>query len=1169
MTRSNRNLTASPLAAFFAAWLAFLASAALAQQPAADSDADRQQQAAEGLERLRESVLKPMRDRVEEPESTYKFNTGVSDYTSKVATWLEGTQPFGKGALGELWDSVRTTNMDNYKKFAESNAEDAVRRMENSVANQQKRVDDLAARRRQLDDSARQHQQRGDELRRQRDRLAHQASERGASGIKSVERRLETLAEQRRQAVAKGDAFRQQLAELKAEEAKTELLARKRQLARSQRELASLQRAEKIGNGLWYANVLMSAYDACEYEANRARAEGRQISKTGQTVRFLKNVSGITAVSSLKDSVELAHLERLVEKLEEYNEMGLDLEDSHVWDRAAGFARRAAIREGIYGGSELMPVVGDLLSVKEGADAWHDMRAEAAVTLATTTDNENRGRLMAFDAVLRLEGHADRVNENAQRTRAAIDVLRRLDERLRGSLDAAREAREAVARAAMAAERQQEALDAARNAPAAELLTPSAVAGLGELVAKVTQAAKEHLVAIRRARGEHQAGKLTDEGVATNHRFIADLMGNTLIDYRDALGKEAQLQALGCNAQPNQDLPQLVEQAEAAKKRIDQLAGGGQELLDAYVRQADALRRMLSEFDESKQVVLRSYSELDRTLDSMDARLSARLDAARARAMGVPLERREADRLIENAAGLAHTAAELRALDRFTRLPAAPDLAAAHALGRQAADALKRLEGPIAAMKTAVEQAQAELDQLAALGKPRTQLQMDDLNAIVRRAPPPPDADLLNLRPRELAARMQNFSTEGPNRVFLSDDFHGFTAHSGQSPDFDFDKPAQLFVPGGHHKIVEQGTTRVWYDKNQNGKQDPDEPWREEPYWIAYNATVTATYNGWSLDRKTGYCHNSLVGLQASLKPSQTEHGGSRWDASSITLAPADQAYGGIQTYTSRTPDGAEHHTESARAGALYGPFHVWLNVSVRAQCGWLPADSTTPEYTPAKYIANWEEIDRRVAFYKTGRETVARQLLENMLQPARPYVEFSRARFHMAAEHLLPKPLSGFAPRGGSQDDRDWLALDSWTSFEKREKLPEGPSWARVESYSVHVWACLPDVVGTHSWQDALDQADKRGGTMPQNGTAFSVNIPESRAMRALRWAKEPLRPKGRNAAGPVYYSMQERISFSLDNCHAYVDGNGSNLGGPNLRTAELAQQVADIIRQARGGKQ
>ncbi len=91
----------------------------------------------------------------------------------------------------------------------------------------------------------------------------------------------------------------------------------------------------------------------------------------------------------------------------------------------------------------------------------------------------------------------------------------------------------------------------------------------------------------------------------------------------------------------------------------------------------------------------------------------------------------------------------------------------------------------------------------------------------------------------------------------------------------------------------------------------------------------------------------------------------------------------------------------------------------------------------------------------------------------------------------------------------------------------------------------------------------------MPQNGTAFSANIPESRAMRALRWAKEPLRPKGRNAAGPVYYSMQERISFSLDNCHAYVDGNGSNLGGPNLRTAELAQQVADIIRQARGGKQ
>ncbi|MDZ7619960.1 MAG: hypothetical protein U1E05_23415, partial [Patescibacteria group bacterium] len=324
MKQSQRNLTVSRLAAVFAAWLAYVAPVVLAQQPPSDPDSTRRQQAAEGIQRFRDSELKQLRDRVEEPESTYKFNTGVGDYTSKVATWLESTQPAGKGALADLWDTVRTTNMDTYKKFAETNAVDAIDRMENAVANQKQRVDDLAARRRQLDAAARQHQQRGDELLRQRDRLAHQASERGASGIKSVERRLETLAEQRRQALAKGDSFRQQLAEVKADEAKTELLTRKKQLARSQRELASLQRAEKIGNGLWYANVLMSAYDACEYEANRARVEGRQISKTQQTVRFLKNVSGITAVSSLKDSVELAHLERLVEKLDEYNEMDLE-----------------------------------------------------------------------------------------------------------------------------------------------------------------------------------------------------------------------------------------------------------------------------------------------------------------------------------------------------------------------------------------------------------------------------------------------------------------------------------------------------------------------------------------------------------------------------------------------------------------------------------------------------------------------------------------------------------------------------------------------------------------------------------------------------------------------------------------------------------------------------
>ena len=451
--------------------------------------------------------------------------------------------------------------------------------------------------------------------------------------------------------------------------------------------------------------------------------------------------------------------------------------------------------------------------------------------------------------------------------------------------------------------------------------------------------------------------------------------------------------------------------------------------------------------------------------------------------------------------------------------------------------------------------------------KHKASLQMDDLGSIVRRPGQAIGGDLLNVRPAEIVERMQNYKTGGQKIAFLTDDFHGFVPNKGQSSEFDFDKPARLYVPGNHFKVVEQGTVRVWYDRNQNGRQDADEPWRQEPYWIAYGVTEGATFGSWSLDRKTGYCRTTMVGLQAPLKPSQTEYGGSRWDARSIGLGAADLAYCGIQTFTSKAPDGTVHHSDSARAAAAYGPFHAWANVSVHAQCGWLPVTHESPDYSPSDYIADWDELDRRIAFYKTGREKVACQIVENMLETARPYVEFSRARFHMTAEHLVPERLPGFAPTGGSKDDREWMALDSWTAFEKREQLQIGTgTFTRLESYSIHIWSSEPSVGGSESWHDAMRKADARGSALTGRWQAIPAAIPESRKLVAGRDASKPWNPKGSNAPGPLYYTLQERIHFALDNCHVSISATGFRLASPNLRTAEIAQQVADTIRRSRG---
>ncbi len=423
----------------------------------------------------------------------------------------------------------------------------------------------------------------------------------------------------------------------------------------------------------------------------------------------------------------------------------------------------------------------------------------------------------------------------------------------------------------------------------------------------------------------------------------------------------------------------------------------------------------------------------------------------------------------------------------------------------------------------------------------------------------------------ELAERLQNRRIdENGHTFFQMPDFVGLKVKPFQKASqaetekyWESEYLTEPWIYGGMYRIVKQGTARVWYDENQNGEQDAGEGFREEPYWIWYEVFPRAGFHGWQLSReKPECCYHALGYVDRVRKDRNSGEDSTRNRSERIHIRGTEEAYAVTQTSTT---SGISH--ERYFVAATCGAFDLGAHIDVQCQIGRYTFPFGNEHELILKcweYVEQADEIQKEIAFYATGREDIAKEIVEAMTDAAKGYIDYSRGTFLFTIEDRFELP--GFSWPYPEKDEA-WLRQEmNRTAHQEKDVHNGGATYKQKHTYGYSV-RCYEADVSTTKWDDVLTDVMERVDEKPSNTeTSIQVNIPGADEVMATRNKPKSWIPTNHGQRGVPFYTIQEAIEFRIDNVLVHVHGYGIRLTERQIATEKIAQELARRIIAAKG---
>ena len=1081
------------------------------------------------------------------PDTVFQFNTGLDKPKAVAGSLNKIISPEAQDLADVDLDSFHAVQVENAETRLNQQFEEKgkIRREQTQKIDQKhKRYEKLET---EISANQAKAQQRLDAA------LEQKAQRQGKSSAK-----LDAEIKQQSRRVNKATVKQQQVSVKKAELGKSRSTAKylkiRQEIAATKSKLAAMekamQRKAKFDKGSAILGVVLTAISSEMEENALAQQEGRQPLAANKVINFAKNISGYSTIKGVMDNVEMAKMEAMVSTMEFFEANGFDLDDPETqklaMQRAEDAARRAVARTAIYEGAKLAPVVSDLVSIKEGFDAAGEAYVASEEAAYITAGNEQAQFQTSLRGAVNIEAKVRQMEAIAERTRVLTSSLGKLKGQLLTMEQNAEANRDQVGQAVKLLNSYNLQAEAIRNpAVSAELEPANIDALLGRLKA-VKDSADQQVGNMQRVKAEHQSGQLTAQGVATQARFIGDLLQPAIADHAALQPVLTRIESLGRGSEVAAQVPATIEFLHQAKAVMQQQGERSNQLYELYRDQAVTLEQLAKQFQELRGEMPRflAYVQSSKNLeDPHQDKIRAALD----RANNADIDQTALRRVIDDARGLRNSAGLVGALASLDKVPQTIDAAKVDALVQRAQQAWAKLSDQELVAAQSLQNAQNLLNQLVALARNAKPVKVGDTK---------PDEALDRPRATEETVAGGSALFSGVNALdlsdekfdeiltnekgpdFLKDPFLGFKVYNYKKQGIDKTEcrnSSQGFCPWGENeliKIVEQGET-VRTSGQQKGKV---------PYWIAF------VLHGIGSDLDQDYHSYERVNqplLERSAVKNNLDSKTSRHYK--ISLPNADEAI-------------AIDKPSIFYVHARKGPLRVSASGRIVCAAGGLePTDGKTRYSSnqqrgfngegaaghPDQYVKEYGEdfVESCAEWHEGKREIILGKLANELLAEARPILSIISENFYFRPiEFKMTFP--GFS--GDRELTRKWQA--------ERGQY-------RTEFYESYTFSILEyDPEHRESWKQTIGKieekidADYKKGVSQPDYESRGVNI--AGANHTRMWSKREHYP---NRTIPEY-RFYDYIQFRIGNVWVSVKGNVLS-DQDKTRTVEFANAVAGHI--------
>ncbi len=595
----------------------------------------------------------------------------------------------------------------------------------------------------------------------------------------------------------------------------------RREIAATKREISKIKLAKKRGAKFSKGNLIfgtvLTAISSELQENAQAEQEGRKPLAINKLKNFVSDITGYSAIQGVSNSVDLARMEAMVETRERYEANGFDLNDPKVYEmvmkRMEGAARRAAVDTAVYEGSKLAPVIGDMITVKEGFDAAGEAYVALEETGFTVANNEEVQFQTSLRAVVKANKAASELESIVNQINVLNSSLGKMGDKLKQFNKQTEANRKKVSNAIEVLDAYNMQAEALKNSNVLAILESDSVSGLKKQLAMIKSSADEQAANVERVKAEHESGELTIQAVATQAGFIGNLLQPVTTDYQGLSQTIAGIEALTKGAALTDKVPQAQAVIEQTRDMMGKDAKMSAELYETYSNQADNLEFLFKKYQAAKAKLpkLRNHALASNNLQEghMERILSA-ID----RAENINFDQNALKRTIAAVRRLRNTSEKAGAISDLYEAPQTVDTAQIKDLVHKAQQAWEELSGPNQAASDCLQNAQNLLQELIALAG-----SAEPMDGIAE-SPSETESDvklqgklfagknLLQLTPYEICMALTNKTTDG---AYIHNEFFGFKIPEACNQTKEWYCPELRKL----YKVLGKGTTtRQWGNKH-------------------------------------------------------------------------------------------------------------------------------------------------------------------------------------------------------------------------------------------------------------------------------------------------------------------------------------------------------------------
>lgn len=594
----------------------------------------------------------------------------------------------------------------------------------------------------------------------------------------------------------------------------------RREISMTKRQLNKIKLAKNRGSrfskGNFLFGTMLTALSSELEENSRADREGRRPLASNKLINFVKNISGYSAVKGVMDSVEISKMEAMVNTMEYYKSRGYDLTDPKVrkmvMERTESAVRRAVVGTAVYEGAKLAPITGDLITIKESFDAAGQAYVAGEEAEFIIANNEQVQFQTSLIAVAKANSILSELKSLVQQVNVITISLNKMGGSLKQFNKHSELNRQKIVDSIQIIDSYNLQAQALQNSDILAALNTDSTAKFKSRLIAIKSSSDEQAKNIKRVNAEYKLEKLTRKAVATQAKFIGDLLQPVIIDYQNLSLTLESIKALNKGVKLADKVPEARAVINQARTMMAKDAKTAAELYDVYTHQADNLEYLLKQYQKIREKIpkLRNHAISSNNLqrDHSD-RIMRILD----RADNTSLDLRALKHTIANVRRVRNTSERVDALADMDKAPKIVDMNSVKELVDKARQVWEEISGPNQAAFDSLQNSQRLLQELLLLADNANL--PDDISD----SPLVIESDvklkgklfagknILHIMPHEITMALTDRTID---RTYINKEFFGFTTPGAcKSSLADYCSKAR-----GLYKLLEKGTTtRQWGEK--------------------------------------------------------------------------------------------------------------------------------------------------------------------------------------------------------------------------------------------------------------------------------------------------------------------------------------------------------------------